>query len=91
MTKIHIIMESEDTSAYFRIFIDGDSSWLDEGVEEKLAKLNIVLEINPILTYGKETFYGFEDDGQIGFYIPTDTLLRYAGDILSKVVGGLHI
>lgn len=88
MTQLHIIMEPEDVNANYRIFIDGDSSWSDDGVEEQLAKLDIVLENNPVLTYGDKKYYGFEDDGQIGFYIPTDILLRYAGDILSEVVGG---
>lgn len=83
MSNLKIIMEPEDKNANFRIFKNQDLSWKEREIEEKLTKLNIVLKNNPILNFDK-IYYGFEDDGQIGFYIPTETLLRYAGEILSK-------
>ena len=88
MKVLNIIMEPlekpEDTN--FRIFLPNnvDYSWSDEDVLEDLKKLDIVLENNAILKFGDKTYYGWEDDGQIGFTIPTDELLYYAADIIQE-------
>lgn len=86
MKVLNIIMEPlekpEDTN--FRIFLPNnvDYSWSDEDVLEDLKKLDIVLENNAILKFGDKTYYGWEDDGQIGFTIPTDVLIYYAESVI---------
>lgn len=87
MKVLNILMNPlenpEDSN--FRIFMPNnvDYSWYDKDIIADLEKLNIVLENNAILKIGKETYYGWEDDGQIGFTIPTNDLLYYAATIIN--------
>ena len=82
MSKYMLTYDNETEQLFF---FNNVESWRDKDVIAVMKKMNLVLEDNPVITFNSKKYYGWEDDYQIGIYMPKDIVIDYLCTVNMKI------